>query len=303
MMRSLPLLLLTLACGSDYNVALEKDPERPGPTEETAAPEEEETASPEPEDTDEPVIDSGNTSSEGDKPIAACTVAPNPVHPPFESAQWDGRGSTDPEGQTITTYTWSLVSRPSGSSVGMPSCSGPVCGSFTPDLAGTYTGRLVVKTADGRTSDPADCDLTAVPTEDLWIEMFWAHNDDDMDLHLLAPGGTVNSSTTDCYYANCTWGGLEWGAAGASDNPTLDLDDIPGVGPENINISSPASGNYTVVVVDYTGSTGDYSGANDVTINIYIGGALVWSDTRAMSGETTEYFATISWPARTVTAL
>ena len=33
------------------------------------------------------------------------------------------------------------------------------------------------------------------------------------------------------------------------------------------------------------------------------GGALVWSDTRAMSGETTEYFATISWPARTVTAL
>ena len=93
MMRSLPLLLLTLACGSDYNVALEKDPERPGPTEETAAPEEEETASPEPEDTDEPVIDSGNTSSEGDKPIAACTVAPNPVHPPFESAQWEDRKS------------------------------------------------------------------------------------------------------------------------------------------------------------------------------------------------------------------
>jgi hypothetical protein len=75
------------------------------------------------------------------------------------------------------------------------------------------------------------------------------------------------------------------------------------VGPENINISSPASGTYTVAVVDYTGSTPDYSGSNDVTVNIYIGGALVWTDTRAMSGETTEYFAKISWPARTVTSM
>jgi hypothetical protein len=307
MNRCLPLLFLCFACGSDYNVALEKDPERPGPTDETGFTEE--TGTPDPEDTDDPVIDSGNTTSEGDKPIAVCSVSPNPVHPPFESARWDGTDSYDPEGGTITDYTWTLASRPSGSSVGMPSCSGPTCGSFTPDLAGTYVGRLVVKTSDGRTSNATECELTAVPTEDLWIEMFWVHNQDDMDLHLLAPGGTINDSftNTDCYFANCTsgsWFKPDWGVVGdTSDDPTLDLDDIPGVGPENINISSPASGTYTVAVVDYTGSTPDYSGSNDVTVNIYIGGALVWTDTRAMSGETTEYFAKISWPARTVTSM
>ena len=303
MLRPIALLLLA-ACGTDYNVALEKEDPKPGRDEETGQPAEE-TATPDTQDTEAPIIDTGNTSTTGDKPVAVCSVAPNPVHPPFESAAWSAAGSTDPEGQTITTYTWSLVSRPSGSSVSMPSCSGPTCSGFTPDLAGTYTGRLVVKTADGRTSDPVECELTAVPTEGLWIEMYWVHSNDDMDLHLIAPGGTINDffGNTDCYYANCTYGGVEWGAAGASDNPTLDLDDIPGVGPENINISSPASGTYTVAVVDYTGSTPDYSGANDVTVNIYIGGALVWSDTRAMSGETTEYFATISWPARTVSPL
>ena len=105
---------------------------------------------------------------------------------------------------------------------------------------------------------------------------------------------------------NCTpnaWIPLDWGQQGSSsDDPSLDIDDIPGTGPENINIYNPeTSGAYTVVVHDYQGSTGDVQGPNEVTVNIYLNGVLEWSDTRAISGENTYTpFAKIDWGTGTV---
>jgi len=47
------------------------------------------------------------------------------------------------------------------------------------------------------------------------------------------------------------------------------------------------------VVHDYPGSV--YSAANAVTVNVYLDGALQWTDTRMISGEDSHtYFASIN---------
>jgi hypothetical protein len=247
------------------------------------------------------------TASVGDGgPIAVCSVSPTEVQPNRDTADWIGRESYDTDGYRITTWDWTLYSQPGGSTAFMPP-GGADRNNFAPDLAGEYVGQLIVKNELGVESEPCYATLTGTPYENLWIQMYWAHNQDDMDLHLLAPGGTLESNR-DCYYANCVpsaWSGLDWGVSGdASDDPALDMDDIPGTGPENINIEYPENGVFTVYVHDFSGSTADYHGGNDVTVVIYLGGTQVWTDTRSISGDGSYVpFAEIEWPAGIVTGL
>ena len=258
---------------------------------------------------DLPPEDTAEDTPEPSSPVAVCDVTPNPISPPFETATWIGTDSYDPDGAYITDYAWSLTSQPVGSSLTMP-IGGPNRGPFTPILAGNYTGELTVTNEHGLTSDPCEATLEAIPTESLWVEMFWSEFQDDMDLHLLVDGGSLETRD-DCYYSNCTSSAqmffpMDWGAAGyTGDNPMLDLDDIPGTGPENINIDTPHPGAvYTVVVHDYTGSTTDVYGDNEVTVNIYLDGSLAWTNTKviACDGSYT-YYATIDWTAGTITSL
>ncbi len=255
-----------------------------------------------PEETAEPIPDPT-------VPIAVCSVTPNPVSPPFESVTWVGSDSYDPGGGTIVDYTWTLTSFPIGSTASMPSGAANRY-PFTPVLAGTYVGQLVVTNDSGLSSIPCEAILEAVPAESLWVEMFWEKPQDDMDLHLLTDPGILETRD-DCYYSNCTPSAqiffpMDWGVSGyVGDNPTLDLDDIPGTGPENINIDNPQPGAvYTVVVHDYTGSTSDVYEDNQVTINVYLDGSLAWTDTRAISGDGSyTYYASIDWTASSITSL
>ena len=254
-----------------------------------------------PEDTVDPVPEA---------PIAVCDVTPNPVSPPFESATWIGSDSYDPAGESIADYSWELLSLPDGATTIMPAGSANRY-PFTPDLAGDYTAQLIVTNESGLESDPCEVTLSSTPAENLWVEMFWELPNDDMDLHLLAPGGSYNNMMTDCYYSNCTpsteWlYDMDWGISGyEGDDPSLDLDDIAGTGPENINILDPQTdGAYTVIVHDYQGSTPDVYGDNQVTVNIYLNGSLAWTETRVISGDNTvNEFAEINWSTGTVSSL
>jgi len=254
-------------------------------------------------------VDTEDTYQPPAQPVAVCDVTPNPVAPPWEDATWLGENSYDPAGETIVTYDWTLISYPAGSTSTMPTGAQNRL-NFVPDMAGDYVGQLIVTNASGDVSEPCATTLESVPVENLWIEMYWGYTD-DMDLHLVAPGGSYNNFTTDCYYANCTpnmeWlYDMDWGTSGyEGDDPSLDLDDIYGLGPENINILDPqTNGVYTVVVHDYQGSTTDTHGSNNVTVNIYLNGSLTWTDTRAISGDNTvNEFAEIDWSSGTVTSL
>ena len=246
-------------------------------------------------DDPEPPIDTVDTALDdlpSEAPIAVCEVNANPVQPPFETATFDGSGSYDPNDREIIGYEWSLTMAPDGNGAALSTRTGTTT-NLTPQLAGTYRVELtVINDLSLRSEEPCIIDLEATPDEDLWVELYWSHSGDDMDLHVLRPGASPRSSG-DCYYANCRYG-IDWGTLGEdADDPVLDLDDIPGVGPENINISDPEPGDFTVFVHDYPGSVREEP--TNVTVNIYLGGEQVFSETRRISGENSdEYFATVN---------
>lgn len=220
------------------------------------------------------------------------------------TAVWSGANSSDPSNLPLT-FSWTF-SPPTGSASNLSSASS-MAPSATLDVAGSYSATLIVTNSNGQASEPCTATVEAIPNENFRVELSWANSGDDMDLHLLQaqPQGAPRTDG-DCYYANCQtggWGGTtpDWGVSGVTDDdPALDLDDIPGVGPENINIPQPAGapydGWYQVFVHDYPGSV--YDPSNDVTVNIYLNGILQQTYNFSMSGEDDDYYvAKIEWPS------
>jgi hypothetical protein len=252
-------------------------------------------------DAPSPLVSAPLSGASG-RPVAVCRADPPEVAANAETSDLIGTASYDPEGGTITSWTWTMVSRPPGSGAVLPARSGAIVPNFAPDLAGVYEFALVVENDAGLASEACIATVDAIPSQDLWVELSWDHSGDDMDLHLLEPGGSLTTES-DCYYANCVGGGLDWGRGGeGTDNPRLDLDDIPGTGPENINIASPADGVYEVYVHDYPGSR--YTPENTYRVRIYLGGRLAWEGEKTLLGEDIyDPVAEILWPEGVVNPL
>jgi uncharacterized protein YfaP (DUF2135 family) len=184
-------------------------------------------------------------------------------------------------GGTIQDWAWTILDKPNESSVTLTNASaretrlqfssatGNVSGI---DVAGTFTLGLVVTDDLGGQSTQCSVTINSVPRSGLHVQMTWDQPVNDIDLHL-ARNGTNWCSNDDCYYAGRT---RTWGGGNA--NPSLDIDDLNGFGPENIEIESPADGNYTVGV-------GMYSHSRDanVAVKIFVGGQLEYEGFQNMT--------------------
>ncbi len=251
------------------------------------------------------LVGTGEGTPIGKGPQAIC--GPDFDSAPFETENFDGSDSFDPD-ELPLTYQWVLD--PPGGSASTLSSYTVESPSISLDLAGDYTGELTVTNTNGQ-SDSCEQTITAIPNENFRIELYWGVPD-DMDLHLLRPGGTAHDTGdwlsgtpgSDCHYANMN---PDWHVQGhGGDDPSLDLDDIPGTGPENINIVDPAvspyDGWYQVFVHDYP-HTEIYDPANDVTVNIYLNGGLTQTYNFQISGEDADYYvAKIHWPTGNIQA-
>lgn len=234
-----------------------------------------------------------------DRPVAVCDASQLAINPIHESADFLGHDSYDPNGRAIVGYDWTLVDAPTGSAVTLNGHRQPDVFDFSPDLVGSYTAELVVVNDECVVSEPCLVTLEAIPAEDLWVELTWDHPGDDMDLHMMRDNAS-RESNGDCYYGNCVGGFLDWGSPGNSaDDPRLDLDDIPGTGPENVNLYDPAAAVYHIGVHDYPGSV--YNGDNHVTVRIFLSGSKVYEQTKTIRGED-DYvqFADVTWPSAEV---
>ena len=178
--------------------------------------------------------------------------------------------ATDPEGGELS-YSWEVISRPMGSSTSPESPNNTSTDMFI-DIAGEY---LLGFTAIDEDGGQASCTVTvsSVPTERLRVELVWnigvSDDKSDVDLHLRR-GELAWFEDTDCFFSNCdarSGANLEWGASGDADNPRLDLDDVEGNGPENINIDIPETGTVYTVGVHYYDDDGE--GPATVVLRIY----------------------------------
>lgn len=243
-------------------------------------------------------------------PTAVPTVASpaNGQAIPNDRVYLDGTGSSDPTGQALT-YFWEVTSRPDGSTSTLtnPASATPT---LLGDVSGTYEVCLTVTDVDGCATDGMDCTtFTVAPIADLHIELTWDNDRSDIDLHFLAStnrelwfdakanngsnvtcsqGGPPAKGGPDNFWCvqDPDWGGTPelWsGDNNTANDPSLDVDNVSGFGPENINVDNLEDGVYTIgahYFADIAGSADPSAGTQQARIRVYVNGALENTYTR-----------------------
>lgn len=133
---------------------------------------------------------------------------------------------------------------------------------------------------------------------DIRVTISWDDKARDLELHLIKPGGRINTPT-DCTWTTCIGAGPDWGVpSDASDDPKKDVDNTGAFGPENIFLAKPESGVFHVMVEHW--AAGEPLNAARLIINVKGKGATVF-DRRDLVTQHVWRAATISWPEGTVT--
>ncbi|MBI3178522.1 MAG: hypothetical protein HYZ27_02605, partial [Deltaproteobacteria bacterium] len=207
----------------------------------------------------------------------------------------DGRASSDPSGQTLT-YSWRIASRPSGSTSQLSSTTSSTP-TFVADVSGEFLVCLVVTDSEGCSSAEDCVRIVVAPRVKLHIELTWNTNNSDIDVHYRAPNGTFfhrftpppncgNGDAKDVWYCRKR---PDWGLNGEgvpdgnnTNDPALDVDNITGFGPENINqdILFDGATDFTIGVHYYCDRGG---AATNARIRVFVDGNPVFESTRSLT--------------------
>ena len=190
-----------------------------------------------------------------------------------------------------TFFEWALAARPSSSSATL-NANGPSNRRLTPDRPGTYI--IEVTALDERGAAPcAPIRMTinvtgSTSVHDVQLQLLWDTPNDpdqsdmtgtDMDLHYLRP----NAVAWDVIPGAIFWRNVveDWGMPNnALDDPSMDIDDTDGQGPENINHPVVAEPGVYRVGVNYYNSNG--FGESTATLKVFINGQLTTLTSRPM---------------------
>ncbi len=255
-------------------------------------------------------------------PVAKVVVKEGETVIPQTPLHLDGSGSKGADGGAVSKWLWTVKQPAGGTSVMSPDSSSPKP-LFVPMMAGKYTFCLDVwDVADEKSCLPACSEVMALPTEDIYIELFWDTPADpdqtdsgpkagaNLDLHFAHP--LANGPDIDCdgkpdpWFSNpfdTFWfnPNPNWGSASpaVSDDPKLMLEDNDGAGPESIALHDPEgkAGKPTSygVGVHYWNDHG--FGISHATVNVYIAGVLAVQIAKAtMNPLDMWYVGKVFWP-------
>ncbi|MBI5511723.1 MAG: YfaP family protein [Deltaproteobacteria bacterium] len=249
-------------------------------------------------------------------PPPNCTVADQVQ--PLQTVYLDGTKSFDPrdpgDPTLIRSYQWLVMESPLGANPDDFRLTGETSSRFSMwlPLAGRYLVRLGVANELGIASGvsaTSDLVINAIPKSRVHLQLVWDHPTNDQDLHLTyaTVADAVCDSTYDCFWGNCKPSCP--GERGCRDtlphwfsssppregpNPRLDIDDTNGVGPENINVDSPAAGKYRIYV-HYYGNVDLTNVPTQATVRVYIDTLLQAEYRRSLSRNDLWRVAEITW--------
>ncbi len=242
--------------------------------------------------------------------VAKGTVRDIPAPPsaqveaaPLQILILDGSDSTDVDG-SVVDYIWEVIERPEGSVAELEPVSNepadPARRQFFLDLAGRFVFEMTAVDDGGCASEEtSQVTVFVVPNEAVHIQVVWNNPADpnqtdtsgsDVDTHFMkTPIGRWFESPYDNYFANSEpfW---------SPENPSLDIDDTNGAGPENINMDDPIPCQWYAVGIHYWRQQ---FGTAYTTVRIFINGGLVFEVPNKPLQNTNDWWdvARIHWPS------
>lgn len=133
---------------------------------------------------------------------------------------------------------------------------------------------------------------------DIRSVLTWDASGKDWELHLIKENGRINDNETDCTWTSCISSSPDWGVIGdESDNPRKDVDNTGSFGPENIFLSSPENGTYTIAVEHW----GNGSEESDGEVVLFVKNEARLFKINNLSPQHVWIVATIKWPEGTIT--